>query len=74
MAQPSLTGDAMPRRDESLSLIVIATGGLPVPHGKTFIGAGATGGTVDHDEKVVDAATAFRPGRRTPDGFSGVLD
>jgi uncharacterized protein GlcG (DUF336 family) len=64
----------MPRHDESLNLIVIATGGLPVPHGKTFIGAGATGGTGDQDEKVVDAATAFRPGRRTPDGLSGLPD
>lgn len=63
----------MPRRDESLSLIVIATGGLPVPHGKTFFGAGATGGTVDQDEKAAEAAAGFRPGRRT-DGLSGVQD
>jgi uncharacterized protein GlcG (DUF336 family) len=48
-------GDAMPRHEESLCLIVIATGGLPVPHGKTFIGAGAAGSTVDQDEKVVEA-------------------
>jgi uncharacterized protein GlcG (DUF336 family) len=64
----------MPRRDESLSLIVIATGGLPVLHGKTFIGAGVTGGSGDQDEKVVEPAAGLRPGRRTADGLSGVQD
>jgi uncharacterized protein GlcG (DUF336 family) len=46
----------MSRRDESLSLIVIATGGLPVPHGTTFIGAGVAGGTGDQDEEGLEAA------------------
>lgn len=64
----------MPRRDESLSLIVIATGGLPVPHGKTYIGAGAAGGTVDQDEKVVEAGGGVRSSRRTADGLLGVQD
>jgi uncharacterized protein GlcG (DUF336 family) len=64
----------MSRPDESLSLIVIATGGLPVHRGTTFIGAGAAGGNVDRDEKVVEAAAALRPGRRTADGLSGLQD
>jgi len=46
----------MPRHDESLSLIVIATGGLPVPHGKTFIGAAAAGGAVEQDHNEVEVA------------------
>jgi uncharacterized protein GlcG (DUF336 family) len=64
----------MPLHDESLSLIVIATGGLPVPHGKTFIGTGATGSTGVQDEKVVEAAAVLRPRRRATDALSGIQD
>jgi hypothetical protein len=73
LAQPSLRGMPMPRRDESLCLIVIATGGLPVPHGKSFIGAGAAAG-MDHDEKAVEGSAGFRPDRRTADGLSALQD
>jgi uncharacterized protein GlcG (DUF336 family) len=47
--------------------VVIFAGGLPVKHGDVVIGAvGASGGTVEQDEKVVEAAVAaFRPGRRS---------
>lgn len=39
--------------------VVIFAGGMPVKRGKTVIGAvGASGGTVDQDEKVVEAAVA----------------
>ncbi len=43
-------------------LVVIFAGGMPVKRGDTVIGAvGASGGTVDQDEKVVEAAVeAFR--------------
>ena len=46
--------------------VVIFAGGLPVKHGKVIIGAvGASGGTVEQDEKVAEAAVAaFRGGRR----------
>jgi uncharacterized protein GlcG (DUF336 family) len=49
--------------------VVIFAGGLPVKHGKVVIGAvGASGGTVDQDEKVVEAAVAaFRPSQRSVD-------
>jgi uncharacterized protein GlcG (DUF336 family) len=47
--------------------VVIFAGGLPVKRGEVVIGAvGASGGTVEQDEKVVEAAvTAFRQTRRT---------
>jgi uncharacterized protein GlcG (DUF336 family) len=47
--------------------VVIFAGGVPVKDGKVVIGAvGASGGTVDQDEKVVEAAVAaFRPGNST---------
>jgi uncharacterized protein GlcG (DUF336 family) len=39
--------------------VVIFAGGVPVKSGDTVIGAvGASGGTVDQDEKVVEAAVA----------------
>jgi uncharacterized protein GlcG (DUF336 family) len=39
--------------------VVIFAGGMPVKHGDTVIGGvGASGGTVDQDEKVVEAAVA----------------
>jgi uncharacterized protein GlcG (DUF336 family) len=39
--------------------IVIFAGGMPVKSGETVIGAvGASGGTVDQDQKVVEAAVA----------------
>lgn len=45
--------------------VVIFAGGAPVKHGKVVIGAvGASGGTVEQDEKVVEAAVAaFKPGK-----------
>jgi uncharacterized protein GlcG (DUF336 family) len=47
--------------------VVIFAGGLPVKRGEVVIGAvGASGGTVEQDEKVVEAAVgAFRQVRRT---------
>jgi uncharacterized protein GlcG (DUF336 family) len=47
--------------------VAIFAGGVPVKRGELVIGAvGASGGTVDQDEKVVEAAVAaFRPGRRS---------
>jgi uncharacterized protein GlcG (DUF336 family) len=39
--------------------IVIFAGGMPVKKGETVLGAvGASGGTVDQDQKVVEAAIA----------------
>lgn len=39
--------------------VVIFAGGMPVKDGKTVIGAvGASGGTVDQDQKVVEAGVA----------------
>ncbi len=39
--------------------VVIFAGGMPVKLGKTVVGAvGASGGTVDQDQKVVEAALA----------------
>jgi hypothetical protein len=64
----------MSRHDESLRLIVIATGGLPVPHGKTFIGAGATAGSVAPDEHVVEASAGLRAGRRSAEALLAVQD
>jgi uncharacterized protein GlcG (DUF336 family) len=45
--------------------IVIFAGGIPVKSGETVIGAvGASGGTVEQDQKVAEAAiAAFQPGR-----------
>ncbi|HEY1899019.1 MAG TPA: heme-binding protein [Steroidobacteraceae bacterium] len=47
--------------------VVIFAGGLPLKHGDVVIGAvGASGGTVEQDEKVAEAAVAgFQPARRT---------
>ncbi|HEY4342450.1 MAG TPA: heme-binding protein [Steroidobacteraceae bacterium] len=47
--------------------VVIFAGGMPVKRGEVVIGAvGASGGTVEQDEKVVEAAvTAFRQVRRS---------
>ena len=46
--------------------VVIFAGGLPVKSGNTVIGAvGASGGTVDQDQQVAEAAVAAfdkRPG------------
>jgi uncharacterized protein GlcG (DUF336 family) len=50
--------------------VVIFAGGMPVKRGEVVVGAvGASGGTVEQDQKVVEAAVAAlradRPGRRT---------
>lgn len=47
--------------------VVIFAGGLPVKRGDVVVGGiGASGGTVEQDEKVVEAAAAaFRQVRRT---------
>jgi len=44
--------------------VVIFAGGMPVKRGDTVIGAvGASGGTVDQDQKVVEAAVAAFKGK-----------
>jgi uncharacterized protein GlcG (DUF336 family) len=45
--------------------VVIFAGGMPVKRGDVVVGAvGASGGTVDQDQKVVEAAVAALPSER----------